>query len=45
MPATLDTGTQFTVLQCRTCVYTYKLLEATGRLIEFELYTVKLFSL
>jgi len=37
----LETLKLFTAVQCQTCIYTYKLLSATGSLFEFELYSVK----
>jgi len=40
----LETRTLFTIVQCKIFIYIYKLLYATGNVLEFELRTVKLHS-
>jgi len=34
----------FTEVHCKTCIYSYKLIWATGSLLEFELHTLKLLT-
>jgi len=45
MRGLLETLKPFTAVQCQPCIYNYKLIQATGSLLELEIYCELAFTL